>query len=105
MVELNELINFNEKRMEEEGEIEGDGEGEGVGEGEEDDNKETPIRQLDITCPLSLETWDSARRICCLLDINTTESYEASCLCLVMYYTFILLTCVTFYGEIYIVFS
>jgi len=60
------------------------------------------IKKLDVTCSLSLETWDNARRIVCQLDLENTEKFELSYIFLGFYYIFTGLICVSIYGEIFI---
>ncbi|EAR99392.1 transmembrane protein, putative (macronuclear) [Tetrahymena thermophila SB210] len=61
--------------------------------------------KLDVTCPLSLETWDNSRRIFCQIDQESTTKFELSYIFLGFYYIFIGLICVSIYGEIYIIIS
>lgn len=63
------------------------------------------IKKLDVTCPLSLETWDNARRIVCQLDVENTAKFELSYIFLGFYYIFIGLICVSIYGEIFLIIS
>lgn len=60
------------------------------------------VKKLDVTCPLSLETWDNSRRIVCQLDVENTEKFELSYIFLGFYFIFIGLICASIYGGVFI---
>ncbi|EGR34777.1 hypothetical protein IMG5_002490 [Ichthyophthirius multifiliis] len=61
------------------------------------------VRRIDITCPVSIETWDNSRRIGFQLDKHNTVQFELSYIFLGIYYMFLALVCCSIYGNIYII--
>ena len=59
--------------------------------------------RIDISCSVSLETWDNARRIMGNVDKEETEVYELSYIFLGIYFIFLALICFSIFGEFYII--
>lgn len=56
--------------------------------------------KLDITCLLSLETWDNARRISLLIDAEKSKKYELSYVFLGIYFIFLFVILASIFGDI-----
>lgn len=59
--------------------------------------------KVDITCPISLETWDNARRIALILDREKSQKFEISYIFLCVYFFFLVVILGSIFADVYVV--